>query len=219
MAAPLTASEIARELADYEVVVSANALERLVTYQEVLLRWNRRINLTALRTPRRIVRQLFGESLYLTRVLVLRGRLLDVGTGAGFPGLALKMAVPSLELTLIEANRRKCAFLKEVVRACGLTGVRVVSKRFHEWVAHAGGYAADVSTTRAVDVSADFLELLARVTAPDGRAVFYTTDAIARRIRSTARGWAWLEKVPIPNTRAHSLLMARPRRIVIPSIR
>ncbi len=219
MAAPLTASEIARELADYEVVVSANALERLVTYQELLLRWNRRINLTALRTPRRIVRQLFGESLYLTRVLVLRGRLLDVGTGAGFPGLALKMAVPSLELTLIEANRRKCAFLKEVVRACGLTGVRVVSKRFHEWVAHAGGYAADVSTTRAVDVSADFLELLARVTAPDGRAVFYTTDAIARRIRSTARGWAWLEKVPIPNTRAHSLLMARPRRIAIPSIR
>ncbi len=219
MATPLTASEVAQELADYEVVVSANALERLVTYQELLLRWSRRINLTALRTPRRIVRQLFGESLYLTRVLVLHGRLLDVGTGAGFPGLALKMAVPSLELTLIEANRRKCAFLKEVVRACGLAGVRVVSKRFHEWVAHAGGYVADVSTTRAVDVSADFLELLARVTAPDGRAVFYTTDAIARRIRSTARGWAWLERVPIPNTRAHSLLMARPRRIAISSIR
>ncbi len=219
MAAPLTPSEVARELADYEVVVSANALERLVTDQELLLRWNRRINLTALQTPRRIVRQLFGESLYLTRVLVLRGRLLDVGTGAGFPGLALKIAVPSLDLTLIEANRRKCAFLKEVVRACGLAEVRVVSKRFQEWVAHAGGYAADVSTTRAVDVSADFLALLAGVTAPDGRAVFYTTNAIARRIRSTARGWAWLEQVPIPNTRAHSLLMARPRRIAISSIR
>lgn len=219
MAAPLTPSEVAQELADYEVVVSANALGRLVTYQELLLRWNQRSNLTALRTPRRIVRQLFGESLYLTRVLVLRGRLLDVGTGAGFPGLALKMAVPSLDLTLIEANRRKCAFLKEVVRTCGLAGVRVVSKRFQEWVAHAGDYAADVSTTRAVDVSAGFLELLAGVTAPDGRAVFYTTDAIARRIRSTARGWAWLEQVPIPNTRAHRLLMARPRRIAIPSIR
>ena len=218
MAAPLTASEVAQELADYEVVVSANALGHLVTYQKLLLRWNQRINLTALRTPRRIVRQLFGESLYLTRVLVLRGRLLDVGTGAGFPGLALKMAVPSLDLTLIEANRRKCAFLKEVVRACGLAGVRVVSKRFQEWVAQAGGYVADVSTTRAVDVSADFLELLAGVTSPDGRAVFYTTDAIARRIRSTARGWAWLEQVPVPNTRAHSLLMARPLRISIPSI-
>lgn len=219
MAAPLTASEVAQELADYEVVVSENALGHLVTYQKLLLRWNRRINLTALRTPRRIVRQLFGESLYLTRVLVLRGRLLDVGTGAGFPGLALKMAVPSLDLTLIEANRRKCAFLKEVVRVCGLARVRVVSKRFHEWVAHAGGYVADVSTTRAVDVSQSFLELLAQVTAPDGRAVFYTTDAIARRIRSTARGWAWLEQVPIPNTRAYRLLMARPRRIAIPSIR
>ncbi len=219
MPAPLTASEVAQELADYEVVVSENALGHLVTYQELLLRWNRRINLTALRAPRRIVRQLFGESLYLTRVLVLRGRLLDVGTGAGFPGLALKMAVPSLDLTLIEPNRRKCAFLKEVVRVCGLARVRVVSKRFHEWVVHAGGYVADVSTTRAVDVSQNFLELLAQVTAPDGRAVFYTTDAIARRIRSTVRGWAWLEQVPIPNTRAHRLLMARPRRITIPSIR
>lgn len=218
MAAPLTAPEVAQELADYGVVVSENALGHLVTYQELLLRWNRRINLTALRTPRRIVRQLFGESLYLTRVLVLRGRLLDVGTGAGFPGLALKMAVPSLDLTLIEANRRKCAFLKEVVRVCGLAGVRVVSKRFHEWVAHARGYVADISTTRAVDVSQSFLELVAQVTAPDGRAVFYTTDAIARRIRSTARGWAWLEQVPIPNTRAHRLLMARPRRIAIKSI-
>lgn len=218
MAAPLTVSEVAQELADYEVVVSDNALGHLVTYQELLLRWNRRINLTALRTPRRIVRQLFGESLYLTRVLVLRGRLLDVGTGAGFPGLALKMAVPSLDLTLIEANRRKCAFLKEVVRICGLAGVRVVSKRFHEWVVHAGGYVADLSTTRAVDVSQSFLGLLAQVTAPDGRAVFYTTETLARRIRSTARGWAWLEQVPIPNTRAHRLLMARPRRIGIRSI-
>ncbi|MFB3153973.1 MAG: 16S rRNA (guanine(527)-N(7))-methyltransferase RsmG [Candidatus Acidiferrales bacterium] len=219
MAAPLTTSEVAQELADYEVVVSENALGHLVTYQKLLLRWNRRINLTALCTPRRIVRQLFGESLYLTRVLVLRGRLLDVGTGAGFPGLALKIAVPSLDLTLIEANRRKCAFLKEVVRACGLVGVRVVSKRFHEWVAHARGYVADVTTTRAVDVSQNFLELLAQVTAPDGRAVFYTTETLARHIRSTARGWAWLERVHIPNTNAHSLLMARPRRIFIPSIR
>ena len=77
MAAPLTASEIAQELADYEVVVSENALGHLVTYQKLLLRWNRRINLTALRTPRRIVRQLFGESLSLTRVLVLRGRAIS----------------------------------------------------------------------------------------------------------------------------------------------
>ncbi|MGH9862105.1 MAG: RsmG family class I SAM-dependent methyltransferase, partial [Candidatus Acidiferrales bacterium] len=96
MAALLSEPEIAAELAAYQVVLPPEGLTQLRSYLDLLLHWNRRVNLTGLREPRDIVRRLFGESLFLTTVVSLRGWLVDVGSGAGFPGLALKLAVPEL---------------------------------------------------------------------------------------------------------------------------
>ncbi|MGH9403017.1 MAG: 16S rRNA (guanine(527)-N(7))-methyltransferase RsmG, partial [Terriglobia bacterium] len=86
------------------------------TYLGLLLRWNEKINLTAIRTPEECVTRHFAESLFLARHEQLNGRLLDIGSGAGFPGLALKVAVPELAVTLLEPVAKKRAFLKEVVR-------------------------------------------------------------------------------------------------------
>ena len=85
---PLSTRDIAAELAPFGVELTGKELEQLSAYLELLLRWNRRVNLTGLRDPRTIVRRLFGESLYLSRIVELRGWLVDVGSGAGFPGLA-----------------------------------------------------------------------------------------------------------------------------------
>jgi 16S rRNA (guanine527-N7)-methyltransferase len=102
-------------------------------YISVLLRWNKKIALTAITDPLDIVRFHFGESMFgAPAVPIRKGRLADVGTGAGFPGLPLKLLVPSLDLVLIESNAKKASFLSECIRELNLTGVDVYRGRVEE---------------------------------------------------------------------------------------
>lgn len=195
MAAPLSESEIARELAAFEIPLLPPALAQLSCYLQLLLRWNRRINLTGIRDPKLMVRRLFGESLAIARAVELRGWLVDVGSGAGFPGLALKLVAPDLRVTLVEARQKKCAFLKEVARQCGFTGVEVVAERFEEW-APKGSAKADLITTRAVLADANLLQSFNKLLAPGGQAVFITTPELASRIQAMAAGFSLRRVTP-----------------------
>lgn len=199
MAASLSEDEIARELEGYQVVLPPPALKQLACYLDLLLRWNRRINLTGHRDPRQIVRRLFGESLYLTRVVDLRGWLVDVGSGAGFPGLALKLAAPELRVTLIESRGKKGAFLKEVVRRCDFYYVDVVVERFQSWARRlVTAEKPTLITTRAVKVEGKFLDLMRAVLPEQGKAAFLTTAARAAEIRESSPGWDWSAEFRIP---------------------
>src|ERR1039458_3252543 len=104
-------------------------LDQISTYIDLLQRWNARINLTAIRDPEEAVTRHFGESLFLARHVPLQGSLLDIGSGAGFPGLALKIVFPDLSVTLLEPVTKKRAFLKEAARVCGFTQVTVRGQR------------------------------------------------------------------------------------------
>ena len=111
----LSTQQIQSVLQSFELAASDPFCQQIRTYIELLLRWNRRISLTAIESPEEIVRSHFAESLLATKAVPnLHGRLADVGTGAGFPGLPLRMYIPDLQLTLIEPNAKKCAFLAEV---------------------------------------------------------------------------------------------------------
>lgn len=190
MAAPLSEAEIARELAAFQIELSPPALSQLSLYLELLLHWNRRINLTGIRDPKTIVRRLFAESLCIAQAVELRGWLVDVGSGAGFPGLALKLAAPDLRVTLIEVRQKKCAFLKEVARQCGFAGVEVVAERFQEWAARVAA-KADLITTRAVNVDAALLQAFKKLLAPRGRAVFLTSSKLASAIQAEQSDFHW----------------------------
>ena len=114
--------------------LSDSQLSQLATYLDLLLRWNARINLTAVRDPEKIVARHFGESLFAARHLYpgLATRdsgLIDIGSGPGFPGLPTKIWAPALPTTLLESNQRKATFLREVVRALHLTEVEVLAIR------------------------------------------------------------------------------------------
>jgi len=119
-------------------------LDHISTYIDLLLRWNARINLTAIRKPEEIVSRHFGESLFLARHLFPRpgnsarpafltstsnGTVVDLGSGAGFPALPLKIWAPEIHLTLIESNHKKVAFLRETIRSLTLTNVNVIADR------------------------------------------------------------------------------------------
>lgn len=95
-------------------------LAGLQRYLDVLLRWNARMNLTAVREPEEIVQRHFGESLFAARLLArcvaLGDAVLDFGSGAGFPGLPAALLLPEVKVTLAESQQKKAAFLREAVR-------------------------------------------------------------------------------------------------------
>lgn len=94
--------------------------QQLSLYLDLLVKWNARTNLTAIRDPEEIVRRHFGESLFAGQHLDPCETLLDFGSGAGFPGLPIALLRPNLQVTLAESQNKKATFLREVVRTLGL---------------------------------------------------------------------------------------------------
>lgn len=109
-------------------------LEAFRRYEQLLLEWNQRINLTAIRNPEMIRIKHFLDSLTCLLAIKNSGSLqvIDVGTGAGFPGLPLKIACPSLRLTLVESVRKKALFCQTVIAELELSGVTVLNLRVEE---------------------------------------------------------------------------------------
>ncbi len=96
------------------------------TYREELLRWSLRMNLTALATPAEVVRHGFLDSLACAPLFPPRARrVLDIGSGAGFPAIPLAIARPEIQITLIEPSRKKLTFLRHIARTLALTGVHI----------------------------------------------------------------------------------------------
>ncbi len=136
----LSESEIAGLLVPYLPDAHGTLLSQLSLYLDLLLKWNARTNLTAIRDPREIVRRHFGESLFAARHLdPVTPTLLDFGSGAGFPGLPIALLRPDIQVTLAESQNKKATFLREAVRTLGLSSevwaARVESmpaeRRFH----------------------------------------------------------------------------------------
>jgi len=149
--------------------LTVRQLACISTYIDLLLRWNARINLTAVRDPEKVVTRHFGESLCAARAMAATrssapARLADVGSGSGFPGLAIKIFVPEFLVTLIESNHKKATFLREVIRALDLTGVDVFPKRAEDFPPA----SADVVTLRAVERFDSILPVAAGLVAPGG---------------------------------------------------
>ena len=108
------------------LTLAPEQIDQFLAYLELLLKWNRKMNLTALRSPREIIIHHFLDSLLLLPHLPQNARLLDIGSGAGFPGLPLKIARPGLTIDLVEATAKKASFLKEAVRRLGFSGMNVI---------------------------------------------------------------------------------------------
>jgi 16S rRNA (guanine527-N7)-methyltransferase len=116
----LAESAIAALLAPY-LDPPPNILPQLSIYLDLLLKWNARTNLTAIRNPEEIVRRHFGESLFAARHLAPGTKtLLDFGSGAGFPGLPIALLRPDIHVTLAESQNKKATFLREAIRTLTL---------------------------------------------------------------------------------------------------
>lgn len=191
----------------YEVTVSDAQIEAIRRYIEILLVWNQKVNLTSIVDPAEIVERHFGESMFAaTKLSVDKGRLADVGSGAGFPGLALRIIRPELHVTLIEANAKKAAFLAEVLRHLNLNGVEVLRTRFED--VRPEESQADFVTARAVGNLHQLLEWGNGFLAPGGRVVLWLGAQDAERI-SRVTEWNWTVPIPIPKSHRRILLIGQ----------
>jgi 16S rRNA (guanine527-N7)-methyltransferase len=200
-------SMISENLGGYGFSPTASECDLIRCYVSMLLRWNGQISLTSVTDPVEILRFHFGESLYgIGAGIVGNGRLADVGSGAGFPGVALALANPKLQVSLIEPNLKKSVFLSEVKRELRVSNVEVLRLRMEEFV----GSSLDYVTARAVGQFEDFLEFSRRVLTPSGKAVLWVGVADARGLISNNPEWQWAEPRLIPRSQQRCILVAMP---------
>lgn len=141
---------LAEEAASFGIALSSFELGLFQSYLDELWAWNRRFNLTGLKTRERMVIELFLDSLLPASFLPKKAFLLDVGSGAGFPGLPLKIRIPGLQTHLLEASAKKVSFLKQVIRRLGLSGAEVIGGRIEVPKLWLPGDGFGVITARAL---------------------------------------------------------------------
>ncbi len=118
--------------ASFGICLVEKDIEGFDLYLQELLKWNRKINLTAIRTEKGVILKHFLDSLSVYPYLPHASTLLDIGSGAGFPGIPLKMVKPSLEIALIDSVRKKVDFQRHIIRKLGLKGIEAIHGRFQD---------------------------------------------------------------------------------------
>jgi 16S rRNA (guanine527-N7)-methyltransferase len=198
-------STIRKTLSEFRIDADTDQIGQIQEYIRLLLVWNEKVNLTAIRDPLEILHRHFGESMFAANVVELgKCRLADIGTGAGFPGLALKILLPEAQIALVESNIKKATFLAEVVRALGITGANVLVSRYEEL----GDEIApiDFLLARALGEFDVFLKWAASERVDAKRVILWVGAADVEQVL-TSPGWAWEPAVIVPQSLRRVLLI------------
>ena len=203
--AVLSAETIYRALGEFQLEANEQQIVCIQQYMKILLTWNEKMNLTAIRDPLEILYRHFCESMYAaTAVPVEKGRLADVGTGAGFPGIPLKIMRPELQVFLIESNMKKATFLAEVLRNIELPETRVLVSRYEELGEEVA--PVDIVCSRAVGEFEPFLAWAASERIAAKQVILWIGG---RDLDQARRGeeWEWREPIPVPHSLRRYLLV------------
>jgi 16S rRNA (guanine527-N7)-methyltransferase len=180
---------------------------QFAAYLELLIQWNRRINLSAVREPDEILRRHFIESIFGASALPPEIQtLLDYGSGAGLPGIPIAICRPEIRTTLAESQGKKAAFLAEVVRRLGLAA------EVHRGRAEALSRSFDCVTLRAVDQMEQALEIASRLVRLGGWVAIFTTRS-KHAAAQTAAGedFIWSAPEPLPFSGERIFVLGRKR--------
>jgi len=187
--------------------ISPQALRQFEAYLDLLLKWNSKVNLTAIREPGAIIRRHFLESIQCAQALprIPGATLLDYGSGAGFPGIPIAICRPEIRVTLAESQRKKIAFLREVARSLALAS-EVFDGRVEEMPPDR---RFSFVALRAVDKMAEASKsALARV-APNGWFVAFTTRESGPGFEAALPQIQWHHRLPIVGTSHGEILMGQ----------
>jgi 16S rRNA (guanine527-N7)-methyltransferase len=207
----MTHERIAERLEPFleDTSLSPSQLGQIATFTDLLLKWNAHMNLTAVRDPDEVISRHFGESLFAARhvfptIPATNQTVIDVGSGAGFPGIPLKIWEPTLHLTLVEANQRKAVFLREVVRALSLSSVKVFADR-----AERLSDQASLVILRAVERFEKVLPIALKLLAKNGRIALLIGSAQIETAKSALGEVEWQDPLSLPLSQSRSLIVGR----------
>jgi len=202
---PITEETIRRALGEFQIQVDEKQVILIQRYMKILGHWNEKLNLTAIREPLEILYRHFCESMYAAvAVPVDFGRLADIGSGAGFPGIPLKIVRPELELLLVESNIKKGTFLAEVVRELELPNVKVLINRYQELSEHLA--PLDYVCSRALGDFGSFLDWAGSEELSATRIVLWIGGRDLDEVRKSAR-WEWQDPIAVPQSLRRYILV------------
>lgn len=185
--------------------LTPDQLEKVAIYLSLLLKWNAKVNLTAVRDAENIVARHFGESFFGARQLLTpraESGVIDLGSGAGFPGLPLAIFAPRALVTLIESNSKKTAFLNEVVSALQLSNAKVARQRGEDFAG-----SAELVTMRAVEKFESAVPTALRLVRPGGRLALMVGESQVGTAHGAAREVTWSEPVLVPGSHSRVILV------------
>jgi len=192
-------------LTEFNLPAYDDQVLQIQQYIKILLAWNEKVNLTAIRDPLEILHRHFCECMYAAEAITLeKGRLADVGSGGGFPGLALKIMRPGLQVFLVESNIKKVTFLAEVIRELGLNGAQVLARRYEELGEEMA--PLDYICSRALGEFPSFLEW-ARSDQIAARQVILWIGARDLEEIRRIKTWEWREPISVPHSLRRLLLV------------
>jgi 16S rRNA (guanine527-N7)-methyltransferase len=180
-------------------------LDQILIYIDLLLKWNARVNLTAVRRVEEMVTRHFGESFFVAAQLLrpkAQESVIDLGSGAGFPGIPLAMFAPQAQVTLIESNGKKAAFLNEVIRTLRLSSVTVFKQRAENY---SGG--AQLVTMRAVEKFKVALPLGIKLVEGGGRLALMIGASQVREAIAQNGKMVWQQPISFPGGHSRLLLV------------
>ncbi len=200
-----SAAVIRRALGEFKLPAYDDQVLQIQQYISILLTWNEKVNLTAIRDPLEILYRHFCESMYAADAVPLgHGRLADVGSGGGFPGLPLKILRPDLQVFLIESNIRKVTFLAEVIRELGLKGAQVLARRYEELGEEVA--PLDYVCSRALGEFPAFLEWASSQQIAAKQVILWIGARDLPEIEKI-RTWDWREPIQVPHSLRRLLLV------------
>jgi 16S rRNA (guanine527-N7)-methyltransferase len=197
----LPETEIANLLQPYLHPVPDRLLPLLSSYLDLLVRWNTRTNLTAIRQPEEMVRRHFGESLFAARHLgdPTPTTLLDLGSGAGFPGIPIALLHPEIAVTLAESQNKKATFLREAVRTLKLSNVEV-------WAGRAEALPVERSFDTVALRAVDDMEAALSIAASRAKCQWI---ALTTEVPHLPEPFVLMERIELPGSEKGLLIRAR----------
>ena len=208
---PLSEEIIRRALREFQITLSDSQVNCIQQYTRILQHWNEKLNLTAIKDPLEILHRHFCESMYAAvAVPINSGRLADIGSGPGFPGLPLKILRPELQLVLVESNIKKGTFLAEVIRELGILNARVLISRYEELGEELA--PLDFVCSRAVGEFGPFLDWAASDGVSAGRVILWIGGRDLDEARKSVQ-WDWQEPIAVPQSLRRYLLVGSKRPV------